>query len=309
MSKYPRIVVLLDGSELGERAIAPAIDLAKAMVAEIILLTVVQPLTPKADPFQHALQKEIARTKQYLKTLRSRFLCVQMNGRVETIVGFDVAQSIIRYSKQNEVDLIIMANQGSSGISRRITGNVTEKVLRGAPCNTVFICARAEVVNGPLAFNRILVPLDGSLRAETALEQAVAIAESLLAELILLHIVARPIKPGETELSPQTYELNDLAGEAVADSYLREVWSRMSNDRVSIKFATAVARPSEAIVDYARKHDVDLIVMSNHRRSGLGRWVHGQDAEKVLHSAPCVLMVIRELESVHKEGLISLKEV
>ena len=307
MFKYQRIVVPLDGSELAERAIAPAVTLAKAMTAEVILLNIVTPLPSKIDPFGRALSREIETAKQYLESVCSQFLLASVGGKIATIVSTEIAQSIISYGEQNKVDLIVMSSQGRSGISRWVFGSVTEEVLRGAPCNTMIICAQVDIES--FACKRILVPLDGSSLAERALEPAIAIAESLQAELILLHVIASPSERGETVHSPQSYELKVLADKAVADSYLREVWSGMSNDWVPIKFVTSVGRPPEAIVDYARKHDVDLIVMSSQGRSAISPWVHGSVAEKVLRSAKCATLVIREQESIHKEGLVRMKEI
>ena len=92
MIKYQRIVVPLGGSELAERAIAPAVTIANAMTAEVILLTVVTPLPSKIDPFGQALRKEIEAAKLYLESAQSQFLLESAGGKVAASVGAEIAQ-------------------------------------------------------------------------------------------------------------------------------------------------------------------------------------------------------------------------
>jgi nucleotide-binding universal stress UspA family protein len=50
---------------------------------------------------------------------------------------------------------------------------------------------------------------------------------------------------------------------------------------------------ADTIVSYAESNHADLIVISSHGRSGIGRWLHGSVAEKVLRGANCATMIIR----------------
>jgi len=51
--------------------------------------------------------------------------------------------------------------------------------------------------------------------------------------------------------------------------------------------------PGETIIDYARRHPIDLIVMATHGRSGLQRWVYGSVADKVLRGADLPVLLVR----------------
>jgi len=307
MSKYQRIVVPLDGSELAERAIAPAVTIAYAMAAEVILLSVVTPLPPRVDPFSQALRKEIEAAKPYLELARAQFLPVSVDSKATVIVGTEIARSIINFVEQNKIDLIVMSSQGRSGLSRRLYGSVAEKVLRGASCDTAIIHAQVDI--GPFSCKRILVPLDGSPSAEQALEPAIEIARSLPAELVLLRAVTIPLDRGETLSSPNYHELMAAEKEVQANSYLQQVLERVSNDRLQIKTITAFGRPSETIIGHAKRLNVDLIVMSNRDQSGIRRRLYGSVTEKVLSGAPCVTLVIREQEPIHKDDRVRMKEV
>ena len=307
MFKYERILVPLDGSDLAERAIAPAVTLANAMLAEVILLSVVTSLPLKIDPFRQALRKEIDATKLHLDSVRAQFLPASLGGKVVAIVGTDIAQSIINFVEKNEVDLIVMSSQGRSGLGRRLYGSVAGKVLRGVSCDTAIIRDRVDI--GPFSCKRILVPLDGSPSAEQALEPAIEIARSLSAELVLLRAVTIPLDRGETVSSPNFHELMAAEKEAQASSYLQKVREHVSNDRLQIKTITASGRPSATIIGQTKKLDVDLIVMTSRGQSGIRRRLYGSVAEKVLFSAACPTLVVREPLSVHKEEVVCIKGV
>jgi nucleotide-binding universal stress UspA family protein len=307
MFRYQNILVPLDGSELAERAITPAVTFANAMMAEIILLTVVTPLPPRVDPYGQALRKEIDAAKPYLELTRSRFLPASVAGKVTVSVGAETDQSIVNFGEQNNVDLIVMSSHGRFGPSRWLYGSVAEKVLRGASCDTAII--RAQVDIGSFDCKRILLPLDGSPSAEQALEPAVEIAGSLSAELILLCAVTLPHDRGETVSSPNVYELMAADKVAQANSYLQRVQEQISNGQLQIQTITAFGRPPAIIIGHANSLNVNLIVMSSRGHSGIRRWLSGSVTEKVLCGATCATLVVREQVSLRKEDLVRIEEV
>jgi nucleotide-binding universal stress UspA family protein len=285
MFKYQRIVVPLDGSELAERAIAPAVTIANAMLAEVILLTVVTPLPSKINPFGQALRKEIEAARLYLESARSQFLLASVSSKVTAIVGAEIAQSIINYGEQNNVDLIVMSSQGRSGIGRWVYGSVAEEVLDKASFDVAII--RSQVDIEPFTCRRILVPLDGSSLAEQALGPA----------------------RGETVSSPEVYELIAMEKKAEAKSYLQQVRERVSNDRLQIKTITAFGRPPATIIGHAKKLNVNLIVMTSRGQPGFRRKLYGSVTEKVLSGTPCATLVVREQEPIHENNRVRMKEL
>ena len=142
-------------------------------------------------------------------------------------------------------------------------------------------------------FKRILVPLDGSLLAEKALRPALDLAASMSAEVRVLHVIAPPDFMAHTvQLQRFKAELANMAREE-AELYLKRIRSEYKNDSVALKTETVMGAPAKTIIDRAAHHDIDLIVMSSHGRSGISRWFYGSVAEKVLHGAPCAILIIR----------------
>lgn len=140
-----------------------------------------------------------------------------------------------------------------------------------------------------MSFNKILLPLDGSELAETALAPAVALAEAFSAEIVLLRVVV----PLSIKLDPDLYQRIIDGGQREAKRYLSGIQLRSLFSTVRLKSKTVVGKAAESILDFAHENEIDLIVMSSHGRSSVDRWVFGSVTEKTLRGAHCPTLVIR----------------
>ena len=140
-----------------------------------------------------------------------------------------------------------------------------------------------------MPFNKILLPLDGSELAETALAPAVALAEAFSAELVLLRVVV----PLSLKLDPDLYQRIIDGGQKEAKRYLSGIQLRSLFSMVPVKGETVVGKAANSILDYVQENGIDLIVMASHGRSGVDRWIFGSVAEKTLRGAHCATLVIR----------------
>jgi nucleotide-binding universal stress UspA family protein len=172
---------------------------------------------------------------------------------------------------------------------------VAEKVMHHARCATVII--RAHVAVEMFQNRKILVPLDGSELAERALEPALALAGAMESDVVLLRVVGgrEPLPESMTPAGDQMTAISAAEAEerAAAEAYLQRLYSGHDNRHLFFDAQTASGDVADAIVAYADAQHVDLIVMSSHGRSGLGRWLHGSVAEKVLRGANCATLIIR----------------
>lgn len=289
---FNKILVPLDGSELAEAALAPALAFAEALSAHIVLLRVVVPLTIKLDPglYQRIIDSGKNDAEVYLNSIQSRSSFSSIHLKAEIVVG-KAAESIINYAQENEIDLIMMSSHGRSGIGRWVYGSVADKVLHQAACAIAIIHPQVEIE--PFVNKRILVPLDGSLQAEKALRPALNLAKALSAELILLRVTIMPLIPVEPVVGWPGFDSVMYATEQEARAYLQRVWESLTNDFVQINMHVTTEPVAESIIDTADNLQVDLIVMSSHGRSGMSRWVFGSVTEKTLRGAHCATLVIR----------------
>jgi nucleotide-binding universal stress UspA family protein len=139
-------------------------------------------------------------------------------------------------------------------------------------------------------WQRILVPTDFSRFSRTAIDYAHGLAEQINAELHVLH-VARNLSDAVAEHG--TVGLLDAGqGEDAYDRWL----AALLGERGTIRRVEAVRvghDTAEAIVCYAEKQTVDLIILATHGRTGLAHLLMGSVTEKVLRLSPCPVLVIR----------------
>lgn len=136
-------------------------------------------------------------------------------------------------------------------------------------------------------FKKILVPLDGSQVAESILPQVENLAKIHDAEIVLIRVAFSHALTNE--------KLADRELQAVTDAkvYLTGVEGRFQSAGIKVSSLTPCGHAAEKIVEHARISNCDLIVMSTHGRSGLGQFVLGSVAIKVLHVATVPVLLYR----------------
>jgi nucleotide-binding universal stress UspA family protein len=140
-------------------------------------------------------------------------------------------------------------------------------------------------------FKKILIPLDGSKLAEKILPQVEELVKFSGAEVHLLRVVMT------YDIDPQKDKehLQKLSGEA--QEYLDQVAARLKKSGIQVSATVAYGKDAVQICDYASEKKFNLIAMSTHGRSGLGRWTLGSVADKVLHCSSVPVMLFRVTES------------
>ena len=144
-----------------------------------------------------------------------------------------------------------------------------------------------------LSIRRILFPTDFSEPAEYAWSYALTFAQEFGAEVHLLHVIAPP--PRLTEAYAVDYNPEKMVGSlsTEADATLdRQIEAAKSRGLV-FRREVRVGVDFREIIDYATKHDIDLIAMATHGRSGLAHVLLGSVAEKVVRKAPCPVLTIK----------------
>jgi len=146
-------------------------------------------------------------------------------------------------------------------------------------------------------YNKILVPLDGSPLAECVLPHVDAIARGCgVRSVTFLRIVEPLYLAGGDEVSGFSMGLLDKATadrQAAAEKYLKDLVARTNYDGVSVEWQAYIGRPADEIIEFCRKHDIDLIAIATHGRSGVTRWVWGSVADRVLRSACAPVLMVR----------------
>jgi nucleotide-binding universal stress UspA family protein len=156
-------------------------------------------------------------------------------------------------------------------------------------------------------YRNVIVAVDGSELAEKALPHAESVARRYGARLRLL----RAVIPLERVIA-DTAQLGLTAAHATpavdaaeivdaerdeAGVYLARLAERFRAMGIAVETSTPEGPPEQAILEASREWPADLIVMTTHGRTGLGRLVFGSVAEAVLRSAPCPVLLVRVAEA------------
>ena len=138
-------------------------------------------------------------------------------------------------------------------------------------------------------YDRVLIPTDGSTASEGAIERAIDLANQYGATLHALYVV-----------DAGTYSSLEAAADVVADELRAEgteaveaIAARGADSGVAVETAVETGVVHRAIVDYVDRQEIDLVVMGTHGRTGVGRFLLGSVAEKVIRTADVPVMTVR----------------
>ena len=142
-------------------------------------------------------------------------------------------------------------------------------------------------------YSRIIVPLDGSPFSEMALPYARVIAGSLAIPLELVEAfdVLPPVARHRQSSEDTRRMLEDV--QRSSRTYLERIQQALRSDGLVAFTTTLPGPPARALVDWLVREPEALVVMSTHGRGGIARWAMGSVADKVLHSIPNPVLLIR----------------
>ena len=296
------IMVPLDGSALAEHALPAAVSLARGTGAALHLVRVHDPLAASADVHHFADVDDAVRVeeKRYIQHAVGRVGAAGVAARGGVIEG-SPAPALHRYAVERGVDLIVMATHGRTGVSRAWLGSVADAVMRRSSVPVLMVRPGDDAVDlrRGRTFSGILVPLDGSPHAETVLEPALALAETLGATVTLLEVVppvyAVPQPLGYSwTATPADQERMETRTE-MAEDYLRSVAERLRAAHGNVEVRTEVRvfdHTASGILERAHSLDFDLVAMTTQGR-GASRVLMGSIADKVLRGTALPLLMLR----------------
>ncbi len=304
---FRTIVVPLDGSPLAEYALATAGMLAERAKAEMQLVRAHQVvLLDLGDQLavDQALREDaldyLTRTAQGIRDETG------LEPRTAMLDG-QPAAIIADHLRAQRDPLLVMCTHGRTGFSRLWMGSVADAVVRSVS-SPALLLRPEEAPGGGLtrmpAFDRLLVPLDGSAYSEQIVPPAMALAELTGAHVLLLEVVKPVFTPAFTPAMEYTMSYappEEYAVEATASmveqaaGYVSSLAARLRRWHPTIDIQTDVrteSRPAQVIIETAAANGTDLVALATHGR-GMSRLVVGSVADKVLRGGPRAMLVVR----------------
>jgi nucleotide-binding universal stress UspA family protein len=317
---FKKILVPLDGSVEAETVLPYVRDLASRFGSEVDILSV--GLGSKRRRVNQLLDDYVHHAVEHLHghNISCRAVLLFSNSTEDEINCAEIAtgdpgvrakgkvlyggpaDNILGYTRNNHVNLVIMATHGHSGLRRWWLGSVFEKVVSGSivPILGIHSKQTKEVDKDRIVtFKRILAPLDGSDTGEAALHDAEAVALKTGASMVLLHVIPEPHVIEARMLGPEFADIVKAMHDA-GEKYLVRVNKRLTEKGIDVTVKIMNGDPAARIVDQAKHEKADLIAMSTHGRSGIARWVLGSVADKILHESRIPLWLVRPKRIIHE---------
>lgn len=297
---FNRILLPMDRSLLAECVLPHTVAVARAFESQVTLVHVMD-LPHRAnwhrtvDPLNWRIRK--AEAESYLGDLALRLERAGLRVEKQILEG-PAAERIVDFSHKNDVPLLLLSSHGQSGLSGWNVSSVVQKIIMRAHTSIMIVRARqpasAEVTH--LRYRRILLPLDGSQRAECVLPMASTLARSHEAQMLLAHVVRRPEMPRRTRPTDEDVQLaNRLVerNQAEAIQYLDQVCSQLSGDiQARVLVADHVIVALHELIDQEK---VDLVLMSAHGYSGLAQWPYGNVVRSYITYGTTPLLIVQDL--------------
>jgi nucleotide-binding universal stress UspA family protein len=299
---FKKILVPLDGSALAEGVLPHVVTLTRSTGADIILLQVLEQKNPPdqvrpVDPLTWRFRQ--MEVKTYLEGVQHQIQETQQTGSIETVFLEGLAaERIIELAHEREVDLIALSSHGRSGLSGWNVSSIVQKIILRA--YTSIFLARAYQPNPSdltgLHYRRILMPLDGSQRAEYVLSLLTVLAQDEQTEVLLAHVIAQPQMPRRVPLTPEEQELSARLVELNREEltrYFDGLKSRLpGNVQTRLVTGESVTATLHSLVE---DEQVDLVVLSAHGYSATQKYPYGTVSTSFIAYGATPLLIVQDL--------------
>ncbi len=292
---FKHILVPLDGSNLSEASLAPAAYLAERLHAPVTLLHVIEQDAPSEVHKEHHLTNP-DEAEAYLKDAAQRAFPsnVKVETHVHTAPVSDVARSVVEHATTEfQPDLIVTCTHGRSGMHDVLFGSIAQQVV--AQGQTPLLLIKP---GGPgFKLDKILVPLDPDSMHDESLSISKSFAKNFNCELHLLSVI-----PTFSTLSGEQAAAGNLMP-VTAQAFLDMKEENAAKDLQShldefhkdaLKASAEVARgdPISNIVKIADQSEADMLILSTHRKAGMGAFWARSVAPKVAQRTKTPLLLI-----------------
>ncbi len=295
-SFHESILVPLDGSALGEYALPLALGIARRSGATLHLVHVCTQPPADAAAFNRAMfaphhQQACAEAEHYLNDMAARLgESSQATIQTQVLEGPEPLADVLEaHAEAIGAVMIVLTTHVRGGLTRLWMGSVADRLLRRTRVPLLLtrpqehVLELAQHLSEP-GLDHILIPLDGSRRAEDAIKPALALGSLANARYTLLQAI-EPLALGFAPTAGRVSEQFLQEWHANARTYLESIAAPLRHAGNIVATHTVALPAALAIVEGAQQYRADMIVMSSHGRSGVARLLLGSVADKVVRSA------------------------
>jgi len=304
---FDRVLVPLDGSPLAECVLPHVVAVASTFSAQVTLLHVLERgesagRSAPIDPLAWHISKAEARA--YLDDVAARLREAGVRLETELLEG-RAAHTVVEFATSQDASLVMLSSHGRSGLSGWNVSSVAQQIILRVRRSVMIVRAYQPAVEqlGGAHYHRVLVPLDGSQRAEWVLPAVTTLADVHGSHIVVAHAVSRPDLPFREPLSPDDARLAeqlDKRNWRKATTYLEQLVLRLppgvetrllSTDNVTV-----------ALQELVDREQIDLVVLSAHGYSGATRFAYGSRVVSFIAYGSTPLLIVQDLAPADLES-------
>lgn len=293
-----KILVPTDFSEHSDKALNQALDIAREYKSKVSLFHVIEDkISHGIDDYDQTLhsfkrieKRLVSAAKKHLQKQVDKFPQAK---EVEVVSEFTMgvpSEEILRFQKEQGVDLVVLSSLGTTGLAQYFIGGVARNVLKASTCPVLLI--KQEMLRP----TKILVPTDFSDYSDKALQQALDIAKQYNAQVFVFHVIPKEVNRCVADVCMGDDVIRDIEEQMATraqEELLKQVskFSRAKEVSVVTDFGKGI--PYEAILQETEDKGIDLIVIASLGRSGLARFLIGSVSRNVLKGAKCPVLLTK----------------
>ncbi len=248
----------------------------------------------------------------------------QFDQDCEILVGSGYpAEQIAQIARKNDVDMVIAATYGGSGVKRFLIGSVTDRLVKILSCPLIVLNSSKQNLSSlqtkNIAFKKILVGCDFSEGSQLAFDYALSLAQEFQTKLYLAHVV-RPAEQADLMTSSESVDTRhkhypawnmtdymELKGNTKIWEHQKEksLFQQLEDQLLNMlpqdcdnwcAPVTVILQgaPYKELISYAKKEEIDMIVLGIHGHNLLETFLVGSTTDSVIRSAPCPVLAVRK---------------
>jgi nucleotide-binding universal stress UspA family protein len=280
------VLIATDFSQYSNQALNFGLELGHAYKANAYVVFVVPgDEFMVAGPEAYAAAKDAARRDllELKDELRKTHSYVEGEHYHLFLLEGEVAQAILDFAHQKEIDLIVVGTHGRGGLDRVLMGSVAEQVFRHSPVPVLTLGPHLHQIARAGTPKNILVPVDFTPASERAARYAVAMAREHDAKLTMLHVIERWPAQAQGDRARVMQALREKGESLIGE----EAKGLRCNFRIEL------GRVVETVLYTANGIEADLLVMGVRPHAGLLNRLMWPHAYEIVREAACPVLTVR----------------
>ena len=287
------LLLVVEADKEDSHVLAHAVWLARTSGAHITLLGLLDSSSDRShfvDPLDWHMRKLEATLR--LKKLGQKLHQTGVAVHTEILDG-SKARNVLQYAQTEAVDLIILVKR-----MERIS-ELMHNLIKRTTIPVLILQDAASTSDSTPSYQKLLVPLDGSQRAEYALSLAAQFAQISNAHIVVAHVLHKPDMPRNTTPSAADRSLSNQFVENNRNDvipYLKRIATQLPGKvetRLLVSDNVAVA-----LANLAEQEGIDLIVLGAHGYSGAPQQPYGNIANNLMTYSQKPVLVVQDLPEV-----------